>query len=232
MKKRTLVTPNSTMADEESDNGGEEVTKSPEKKVISDDPRTKTDEDPCTCEVSKMFPHRRGTCIVIKSNESISPGFYCRNETEVPILFTLSHLTPLHWVKVMPSETSYVKCGKVFFTISCEIFNPDTEPKDQEIAGQIAAITAASVFTGGIGLAVAGSIIATQSIKGGKFATRSSIFVFFFLLFIPPLLYSTELGVSKMEGVLADGRTAVVRSKVSEKGDQTLFFHSIENIPP
>lgn len=35
---------------------------------------------------------------------AIAPGFYCRNDSEIPILFVMSQLSPLHWNKVEPGN--------------------------------------------------------------------------------------------------------------------------------
>ncbi len=103
-------------------------------------------EAPCTCTGAKMFPHRKRKC----SLRALAPGLYVRNESVVPILFVLSQLTPLHWLKIEPGETKHIKCGRVFFTASTEMFNPETQPTRVGVALRIAAITAVTAFAGTI----------------------------------------------------------------------------------
>lgn len=40
-------------------------------------------------------------------SKTIAPGFHCRNESDIPILFVLSQLTPLHWAKVEPGKKKF-----------------------------------------------------------------------------------------------------------------------------
>ncbi len=40
--------------------------------------------------------------MIASLSKTIAPGFHCRNESEIPILFVLSQLSPLHWCKVEP----------------------------------------------------------------------------------------------------------------------------------
>jgi hypothetical protein len=35
------------------------------------------------------------------ASKLIAPGFHCRNESDIPILFVFSQLSPLHWHKVI-----------------------------------------------------------------------------------------------------------------------------------
>lgn len=37
-------------------------------------------------------------------SKAIAPGFYCLNESDIPIIFVLSQLSPLHWAKVEPGK--------------------------------------------------------------------------------------------------------------------------------
>ena len=132
----------------------------------------------------------------------VAPGFSVRNETPFPILFVMSQLTPLHWTKVMPGETCKINCGRVFFTISTELYNEETEPTASGVALRLAAITAASVSGLGllIGVGVIGGISGATSSKGVK-----------------------------MDGVYADGRCAVVTGETIEGGVYALKFLGIEN---
>ena len=63
--------------------------------------------------------------------ETLAPGINVENQTQYPILFMLSQLSPLHWCRVEPGESAHVACGRVFFTVSVEVYNPDTEPSMQ-----------------------------------------------------------------------------------------------------
>jgi hypothetical protein len=40
---------------------------------------------------------------------AVAPGFYCRNDSEIPILFVMSQLSPLHWNKVNPGKAKVIK---------------------------------------------------------------------------------------------------------------------------
>jgi hypothetical protein len=37
-------------------------------------------------------------------SNAIAPGFYVRNESDLPVLFVMSQLSPLHWCKVDPGK--------------------------------------------------------------------------------------------------------------------------------
>lgn len=118
----------------------------------------------------------------------MAPGMYVRNETEVPVLFVLSQLSPLHWTRVDPGETKHIECGRVWFTISTEPYNEETEPTGAEVALRLAAITATTVLTGGLlGIAVVGGISAITSYHGVK-----------------------------EDGVFADGKTVVIGAYMVE----------------
>jgi hypothetical protein len=117
-----------------------------------------------------------------KAGEALAPGINVRNESEVPVLFVLSQLSPLHWVKVEPGETQHVKCGRVWFTISTDEYEEEEEPSKAGVAARIAAITTVTVLTGGLlGLGFVGTVSALTSSKG-----------------------------TKMDGVFADGKTVVI----------------------
>jgi hypothetical protein len=108
---------------------------------------------PCTCTGSRLHAHRKRKCPL----RALAPGLYVRNETEAPILFVLSQLTPLHWLRIEPGETKHIKCGRVFFTASTEVFNPETQPTRVGVAMRLVAITAVTAFAGTIiGLGVVG----------------------------------------------------------------------------
>lgn len=129
---------------------------------------------------------------------ALAPGFYVRNESDYPILFVMSQLSPLHWEKVEPGETKHIKCGRVFFTISTELYNPDTEPTAAGVAARLLAISAVSVVSLGIGVGIVGGVSGITSSKGVK-----------------------------MDGVYADGRVAVIKGEVIEGGVYALRIHAI-----
>ena len=123
-----------------------------------------------------------------KVGKTLAPGINVRNDTEFPILFVFSQLSPLHWDKVEPGETKHFKCGKVWFTASTEFYCEDTVPTAAGVALRIAAITTTTLLTGGfIGIAVAGGVSGMTSSKGAK-----------------------------VDGVYADGKTLVVSSVVTD----------------
>jgi hypothetical protein len=133
--------------------------------------------------------------------KTMSPGINVRNETEIPLLFVLSQLSPLHWTRVEPGETQHIDCGRVWFTISTEPYDESTEPTAAGVALRIAAITTVTVLTGGIlGVGVVGGISAITSYKG-----------------------------LKQDGVYADGKTIVIGVNVVEGSSiGNLAFTSIE----
>jgi len=117
-----------------------------------------------------------------KAKAALAPGMFVRNDCDVPILFVLSQLTPLHWEKVMPGATVKVECGRVWFTVSTEGYTEEGEPSKAGVAAKIAAITTMTVLTGGfLGIAVVGGVTGILASKG-----------------------------TKMDGVFADGKTMVV----------------------
>lgn len=117
-----------------------------------------------------------------KAGAALAPGINVRNESDVPVLFVLSQLSPLHWVKVNPGESVNVSCGRVWFTISTDEYEEDDEPSKAGVAARIAAITTVTILTGGLlGIACVGTVSALTSSRG-----------------------------TKMDGVLADGKTVVI----------------------
>ena len=129
-----------------------------------------------------------------------------RNESDVPLLVVASQLTPLHWGKCLPGETWNSKneqnMGKVWFTVSVCLYDAAQEPTGPAVAARIAAITAATVFTGGL-LGV-GAV-------GGASALTSTV------------------GVKK-DGVYADCRCLVVRGVQHGDGTYELYFAAEEDL--
>ena len=37
-------------------------------------------------------------------SKALAPGFHCLNESDIPILFVMSQLSPLHWDRVEPGN--------------------------------------------------------------------------------------------------------------------------------
>ena len=132
-----------------------------------------------------------------KVGKTLAPGINVRNDTEFPILFVFSQLSPLHWDKVEPGETKHFKCGKVWFTASTEFYCEDTVPTAAGVALRIAAITTATILSGGwlLGIGIVGGISGMTSTKG-----------------------------TKINGVYADGKTLVVSSVLSEEGIHQLVI--------
>jgi hypothetical protein len=132
---------------------------------------------------------------------AMAPGINVRNETDVPVLFVLSQLSPLHWTRVDPHETVHIDCGRVWFTISTEPYNAETEPTGAEVAMRIAAITATTVLTGGIlGIGLVGGASALTSYHGVK-----------------------------QDGIFADGKTVVIGAAMTEDSNiGTLRFIAFE----
>jgi hypothetical protein len=125
-----------------------------------------------------------------KIGSAMAPGINVRNDTDIPVLFVLSQLSPLHWTRLEPGQSEHIACGRVWFTISTEPYDAFTEPTAAGVALRIAAITATTVLTGGLlGIGVVGGISAVTSYKGVR-----------------------------REGVYADGKTIVIGTIVSEKG--------------
>jgi hypothetical protein len=150
----------------------------------------------CDCAVSRMFSHRKVKC----SGRLLAPGLNVKNESEFPILFVLSQLSPLHWDRVEPGATRKINCGRVLFTASTEIYDPATEPTVAGVTARLLMITAVTVVSGGVwGLGVVGAISGMTSAKGVK-----------------------------MDGILADGRTCVVRGRLTTVGAYELYI-SLEN---
>ena len=135
-----------------------------------------------------------------KLGSTLAPGIHVRNDSPLPILLVLSQLSPLHWSRVEAGETVTIDCGRVFFTASCEVYNGSTVPTAAGVAARILTITAVTLSTGGLlGIGVVGGISGMTSSKG-----------------------------TKMDGVLADGRTLVVNGVANKDGVFELMFQSSE----
>jgi hypothetical protein len=96
-------------------------------------------------------------------------------------------------------ETVNIPCGRVFFTVSCEIYNASTVPTTAGVAAAILTISTVSLFSLGLGVGVVGGISGITSAKG-----------------------------TKKDGVLADGRTLVVNGMVNKDTVYELFFQPTE----
>lgn len=141
-----------------------------------------------------------------KVGNAMAPGINVRNETAFPVLFVLSQLSPLHWARIEPGETRHISCGRVWFTISTEVYNEATEPTAAGVALRLTAITAATVLTGGlIGIGVVGGVSAITSYKGVK-----------------------------MDGVFADGKTIVIGTTIlaESEGEPAIGFLKFTSIEP
>ena len=126
-----------------------------------------------------------------KIGNSVAPGINVRNETGIPLLFVLSQLSPLHWTRVEPGETQHIDCGRVWFTVSTQVYDRDIEPTAAGVALRIGAITAVTLLTGAVlGVGLVGGISAVTSVKGVS-----------------------------MEGVFADGKTIVVGTRVLDEAE-------------
>ena len=135
-------------------------------------------------------------------SDTLAPGLLFCNNSEIPVLVILSQLSPLHWKKVMPGETSQVACGRVFFTVSVEPWIEGKEPTQLEVAGRIGAVIASGAVFGFVGFAVTGLLSGVTSFKG----VRKS-------------------------GVYADGRTVFIKgTTVADTGVFQLFIESVEPI--
>ena len=42
--------------------------------------------------------------MIASLSKAVAPGFHVRNESDIPILFVFSQLSPLHWAKVEPGK--------------------------------------------------------------------------------------------------------------------------------
>ena len=131
-----------------------------------------------------------------KLGNQLAPGITIRNDSPLPILIVLSQLSPLHWSRVEAGETITIDCGRVYFTASCEVYNGSTVPTAVGVAARILTISTVTVLTGGLlGIGVVGAISGITSSKG-----------------------------TKMDGVLADGRTLVVNGVANTDGVFELMF--------
>ena len=124
-------------------------------------------------------------------------GLSIRNDTDTPLLIILSQLTPLYWKKCDAGETIQFETGKVWFTVSASVYNEGDTPTAEAVALRLAAITAGYML-GPVGFLVTGVVSGMTSSRG-----------------------------IKRDGVYADGRCIVIKSRTS--GEGTCFepyFHS------
>ncbi len=149
--------------------------------------------------------------------QALAPGFYCRNESQVPILVVLSQLSPLHWLKIEPGlflsfldciefiycftgQTGHLNCGRVFFTVSVEPWAPGKEPTKLEVAARLTVVITSTVLLGSVGLLGSGLLSGVTSFR----KVRKS-------------------------GVYANGRTMVVRGSSDRAGNIHLAIFSFES---
>jgi hypothetical protein len=155
---------------------------------------------PCQCVTSGYFPHRQGKCAFGSAGQVLAPGLNVRNETIYPILVVLSQLSPLHWARVEPNETKLISCGRVFFTVSAEIYNENTVPTMLGVGVRLTAITAATIFGGTIiGVGLVGGVSGITSCKPAK-----------------------------VNGILADGKTVVIGGEKVGDEEYSICIRSIE----
>ena len=98
-------------------------------------------------------------------------------------------------------QREYIKCGRVFFTISVAPYVEGKEPTATEVALRIGAIVTTTVALGGLlGIGLVGGISGATSVQSVK-----------------------------LDGVYADGRMAVIRGRKHEDtGVYELYIHSLE----
>ena len=95
----------------------------------------------------------------------------------------------------------YIKCGRVFFTISIDPYVEDKEPTALSVASRIGAVVATTLILGPASVAIVGTIAGMSSVRG-----------------------------CSITGVYADGRMAVVRGRRHEEtGVYELYIAGIEN---
>ena len=121
-----------------------------------------------------------------------APGLVVRNDSSVKILVILSQLTPLHWDAINPGEVIRMKCGRVFFTVSADVFDEKKVPSKLAVAGRIATITAATIAGGLLGFGPAG--LAVMGTLSGVTSVKSA----------------------RIDGVYANGKTVVFDGRLNE----------------
>lgn len=137
----------------------------------------------CPCTAGKMFPHRRLKC----TGRLLAPGMLVKNDTDHPILFVLSQISPLHWDRVEPHDTRQINCGRVLFTASAEFYNPATEPTALGVAVRLATMTVTTVFIPVVGVIAVGAALGVTSAKGAR-----------------------------LDGILADGKLITVTQQITD----------------
>lgn len=129
-----------------------------------------------------------------------APGIVVQNSSSFPIIVVLSQLTPLHWTKVDVGETKRLDCGRVFFSISFNYWSPAKEPTVAEVLQRTNAITTATFIGGSRGLIAQGGLSGFTSVTG-----------------------------LQLTGVLADGKTIMIKDRLSsEDGTRSLYLHNID----
>lgn len=158
-------------------------------------------DPPCRCVAAVLAPHRASRCKIFQAIRDIAPGIFLRNESNITILVVLSQLSPLHWAKVLPGTTEHIKCGKVFFTISTDVYDPLKVPTRAEVALRIGVISGLTLLSGGlVGVGIAGGISGITSQKKNK-----------------------------IDGIYADGKTIVVTGNENlDSGVYDLYFKALE----
>lgn len=139
----------------------------------------------------------------------LAPGLLIQNKSESKILVILSQITPLHWEEVDSGETRRIHCGRVFFTVSADIYN---EKKVPTIAGNIARFTGITIV--GIASAAvmpgivvpAGVAMIAGSVASGESSARGA----------------------KEYGVYADGKTIIFNGRTCGKtGHYKIYYEGM-----
>ena len=73
-------------------------------------------------------------------------GLSVRNKTDLPIVFQLKQVGPLHWVVIPPHETRKIDCGQVWFTAHAFVYDGSNEPTGWDVALPIVICTGAALL--------------------------------------------------------------------------------------
>jgi len=143
------------------------------------------------------------------------PGIFVKNESSVDVMAVLSQLTALQWntEPIKPGETYELKCGRVWFTLTANVFDAKRLPTRGGVAARVAMMANFAILAGPVLLPAALIVTGGVSRYTSNFAkTHRTLAV---------------KGV-KRDGVYADGRVVVISGLHTPDGLYHLYFDRVE----
>ena len=138
-------------------------------------------------------------------------GLSVRNKTDLPIVFQLKQVGPLHWVVIPPHETRKIDCGQVWFTAHAFVYDGSNEPTGWDVALPIVICTGAALLaaTGAGAAAVTAAGTTSASVATGAGSAAAAL---------APIAATTSPAITFLTSAVGSGFVAAAAAV----GEETL----------